>query len=113
MADLTSFTDVNVKSEDSLREFLDFNAIAHETIYNTLLGQFQIEVEHYPLFTMAGADKDWLFIHDREHKAIANALNLGLSPDLDTVNFKNQAESEDWLNNHADMHALINQVLGL
>lgn len=110
---LTSFTDVDVKNEDSMREFLDLNAISHETIYNTLLGQLGVKIDHYPLWTMGGTDQDWLLIHDQEHKSISAVLSLGTPVDLDQVDFNNKSEVEDWLNNHALAHDQISQVLGI
>lgn len=109
---LTSLTDVDFKSEEAMREFLDANALAHETIFNTILAT-GVVMEHYPLWTMGGADQDWLLVHDSEHRAIANALSLGLPPDLAEVDFQDERAAQDWFNNHALQHDLINQTLGL
>jgi hypothetical protein len=109
---LTSFVDVDVKREESMREFLDFNALSHETINNTLLSQ-GIVTEHYPLWTMAGADRDWALVHAQEHRAIANVLGLSLPVGLDFVDFNRQESANSWFENHALAHQDIDNALGL
>lgn len=109
---LTGFVDIDFKNEGEYREFLDLNALAHQTVHNTLLQVFQITVEQYPLFTMAGIDKDWLMVHAAEHTAWANALGLNIPPDLDAVDFDNKQEMEDWLNNHALAHTQVSIAIG-
>ena len=110
---LISFTDVDTTNRDALREFIDLNAMVHETIFNTLLGTFQIMIEHYPLWSQKVDDKDWLLVHDKEHKAISDALNLGVPPDLNTVDFNDREQASEWLQNHYLLHQQINLVLGL
>lgn len=110
---LTSFTDVDAKDEHSMREFLDANAIAHETIYNTLLGVNGVAIEHYPLWAPRGIDNDWLQTHAREHQAIADTLSLALPVDLDQVSVEDESQFYDWVANHADAHRQINDALGL
>ena len=112
---LVSFTQVDVTNKDAMRDFFDQNAMVHETIYNTLLGVYQIEIEHYPLWKedITEDDKDWLFVHDKEHKAISDAISGGTPPDLDTVDFSNQDQMNDWMDAHYLMHQQIEQVLGL
>jgi len=112
---LFSFTEVDVTDNDAMRDFRDQNALVHETIYNTLLGVYQINIEHYPLWStdIAEDDKDFLLVHDKEHKAISDAINGGTPPNLDEVDFTNQAQTDDWMNDHYLMHQQIEQVLGL
>ena len=95
-----------------MREFLDMNALAHQTVHNALLDN-QIAVDQYPLWTMAGVDKDWLLVHAIEHKAWSVALSLSNPPDLDSVDFNDKAQTEDWLNNHALHHTQVALALGL
>lgn len=104
---LSAFNDVDPQDEGSMREFLDANALAHETIYNTLLGVNGVVINHYPLWAPDGPDDDWLQIHDAEHKAIAVALGFGTPPDLDAVDFESAGAAQDWFNNHALQHSLI------
>lgn len=110
--DLLPFTDVQMDSEESRREFLDLNALTHETVFQTLLG-LGIITDHYPLFTMAGSVQDWLETHGAEHTAWASALGLPTPPDLVTVDLNDPSQAEDWLNNHALAHNLIALTLGL
>lgn len=109
---LISFTDFDTTNPAAVKEFVDLNAMAHETIYNTLTGTLGITIEHYPLFS-GDDDQNWAFVHDKEHKAISDALNLGLPPDLSTVNWKDVEESSDWLQDHYLMHQQIAQILGI
>jgi hypothetical protein len=110
---LSSLQDFDMQNGGALVEFLDQNFLAHETIYAALMEQQQVVSEHYPLFTMGGITQDWLLVHDRVHKSIAITLGLGLPPDLDTLDVKNQAQAEDWQQNHTLLHQRIEQALGL
>ena len=95
-----------------MREFLDANALAHETIFNTLLST-GVVITHYPLWGPQGPDEDWLHTHGSEHQAIAGALALPLPVDIDEVDFKNESQAQAWFENHALAHQLINETLGL
>lgn len=110
--DLNGFIDIDLKNEEQYREFLDLNAIAHQTIHNTLL-EAGFVVAQYPLYTMAGIDKDWLLVHASEHRAWSSVLSLGDPPDIDSANFDDQRAMDDWLTNHALHHSLVAQTLGL
>lgn len=95
-----------------MREFLDLNALAHETIYNTMLATGTI-ITHYPLWAPLGIDDDFLSTHNAEHKEIANVLGLPLPPDLDQVDIQDQVSASDWFENHALLHSLIAAALGI
>ena len=109
---LTSFTDIIPHDDDSMRDFLDANALAHETIFTALLLQ-GVVITHYPLWGPQGPDEDWVHTHASEHQAIADTLTLSVPVDIDEVDFKNPAAAEDWFNNHYLAHQQINEALGL
>lgn len=109
---LAGFNDVDLKSEESRREFLDLNAITHETVFQALLGQGTV-TPHYPIFTMAEVPDDWLKVHYEEHIAWSIALGLDSPPDLQDVDLKDPQQAEDWMNNHALHHNLVAITLGL
>lgn len=108
---LSTFVDVNTQDPLQMGEFLDFNAMAHETTYGALLLNGVI-VEHYPMFT-DDAGEDWKQIHYAEHLAWSDALTLGLPPDLSLVDLQDPLQANDWLTLHAAHHLLVNQSLGL
>lgn len=97
--------------EDAFREMLDYNALAHETIFNTLLGAGTI-ISHYPLFTFGGDDEDWRLVHAQVHGAIAAALDIG-TVQLDDVDFKDPEQYEAWISDHASHHSQIAAALGI
>jgi hypothetical protein len=110
---LSALQDVEFGDEEALREMLDFNALAHETIFGALLDTGVI-IPHYPLFTMAGEDQDWRLVHAAEHRAIADALAIsGPSTSFEDVNFHNQEEYDGWVSDHAAHHSLIAEALGI
>lgn len=112
--DLTTFADVDTKNPESLRSFFDANYMVHETLYNAILSQFGIAIEHYPLFVQQmPPTNDWLLIHDREHKSIAALLSIGTPPDLDSCDFTNQEIVDDWMYDHNLLHLQLEQVLTL
>jgi hypothetical protein len=109
---LVPFFDMDIQNPEEMASFFDGNAMVHETVFNALL-DLGIAIEHYPLWRTGTNDADWLFIHDKEHKAISDALNLGTSPDLGVVDWKDQGQVTDWMQNHFLLHQQYEQVLGL
>ena len=103
---------LDLNNPDSTQEFLDLNALDHETIYNTLLG-LGFTVEHYPLWLDGKPSHDWLFLHDRMHQAECSVLGLPTPPDLVDVNFDDPGQADDWFNNHELLHTLETQALGI
>lgn len=109
--DLTLFVDADPRNPQQWSEFLDLNALAHQTTHNALLEQ-GVTVEQYPMWTNE-AGNNWLNIHYAEHLAWNNALTLGTPPDLETVDLHDPFQVADWLTNHTALHALVNEELGL
>lgn len=109
---LTGFVDVNIKDENSMIEFLDLNALAHETIFTALL-DLDFPTEHYPLWSDGKMNQDWLLTHAAEHRAWSSALSLNNAPDLDAVEPTDPDQMADWLNDHALHHQIVNEALGL
>src|SRR5258708_37048172 len=109
---LTGFVDVSIDDEDSMLEFLDLNALAHETIFTALLSTGVI-TDHYPIWTDGKIDRDWLLVHAAEHRAWSQALNLSNPPDIDEVDPEDQGQMSDWLQTHALHHQIVNEALGL
>lgn len=110
---ITQFYDVDLQNREATQEFIDLNAVDHETIYNALLSQNQIVIDHYPLWSPDGVTDDWLFLHAREHNSISFALLLSAPVDLDTLDTKDAEASNFWMQNHLLAHQLIIQSLGL
>jgi hypothetical protein len=110
---LSSMQDFDMQNAGALVQFLDMNALSHETIYGALMEQFQTVSEHYPLFTTGGITEDWLNLHAQVHTSIATVLGLALPVDLDTLDAKDRAQAEDWQQNHTFAHQQIEQALGL
>jgi hypothetical protein len=110
---LIPFTDFDASDPAALTEFVDYNAAAHQEIFDTLLGVDNILIDHFPLFTDGAPDKDWLLTHDMEHKSMAIALLLDVPPDMDTVDFSDPQQTADWLNNHVIAHQDIATALGI
>lgn len=109
--DLTTFIDVDPQDPESFGQFLDMNALAHQTVHNALL-QSGVVAEQYPMWT-DDADHDWREIHYAEHITWNVALGITTPPDLVEVDFENEDSASDWLNNHSALHLLVNQALSL
>lgn len=101
---------IDVK-RDTFPEFMDRNALLHETVFNTLLSAGVITA-HYPLWEHEPS-ADWLEIHYREHLAWSVELNLPTPPDLGSLDIKNSTAVNTWLYNHAQHHDLVSQALKL
>jgi hypothetical protein len=108
---LIPFVDFDPADSSALNEFVDYNAAAHQEIFDTLLMNKQLLIDHFPL--NGEPNKDWLLTHDLEHKSMAIALVLNVPPDMDSVDFSDPAQSADWLNNHYLAHQDIASALGI
>lgn len=104
--------DIDIESPDSLAEFLDVNALAHETIFTAILDS-GVVTDHYPLWTNGTIDPDWLQTHAAEHEAWSAVLGLSNVVELDQVDPEDPAQMADWFNDHALHHQRVNEALGL
>ena len=111
--DLTAFSDVDVMDPVQMQQFFDLNYLAHESIAQYLQINQKITLTHYPLFTDSPPTKDWLLVHDQEHKDISSQLNLGIPPSLDSCEFSDQSITDDWLNDHFLLHQQIATAIGI
>lgn len=109
---LAGFIDIDVENKDALSEFMDINALAHETIFTSIL-EAGVVVDHYPLTTDGKMNFDWLLTHATEHRAFSEVLGLNNAPDLDAVDPDDKAQMADWFNDHALHHQLVDEALGL
>ena len=107
---ISSMIELDLKNPDSVQNFLDMNAMDHETIYEALMRKFNQSVPHYSLWTESGISEDWLLLHDQEHRAISDLLTLYMPVDLTNLDANNV---NDWVNDHVLAHSQINQALGL
>jgi hypothetical protein len=108
---LLQFNDFDINNHESMREFLDLNAMAHETIFQALL-DMGIAIEHYPLQT-ENMTTDWLLTHNQVHTSEAIAMGIDQPTNLDSVDPADVEQMADWLNNHALDHQYKAQALGL
>lgn len=105
------FAQIDIKDEESLANFFFVNGFQHETWYNHVLSAGGV-VTHFPLFDPINI-RDWLEIHDQEHRSVANAIGLMGSTDLKDVDFDDETSFYAWLQLHASEHDRVNTVLGL
>lgn len=91
--------------------FFDANAIAHETIFVTLLGN-GVTIQHYPMWTDEPTD-DWQQVHYHEHLSWSVELGVPLPPDISGIDFEDAAARQNWLYEHAQHHELVAQALGI
>jgi hypothetical protein len=108
---ITSLSDFDSADPESLQEFFDLNDIAHGSVHDAMLESGTLR-DRYPLYTEE-PDENWLFVHDRDHRTRAAALNLPTPPDLAQVDFSDPAQVAAWKQYHYDHHILLNKALGL
>lgn len=60
---------------------------------------------------MTPALHSWLLAHTRLHQAESAPLNLATPPDLTTVDFRDEGQFYDWINDHQALHDAQDQVL--
>lgn len=101
----------DASAPEQMADFLDTNALVHETVFGALLTQ-GIVTQHYPLW-IDKPDESWIDVHYREHLAWSSALNIGSPPDLGAVDFQNETAVQAWLVTHALHHELVSLALGL
>jgi len=104
---------VRFGDKDSLGEFLWENGLQHRLFIDTLTDQNVI----VPSFPIMDADidnlDDWLLIHQVEHQAFANALNLDNPFNMLDTDWNVRDDFYDWLNQHYNVHLQIANSLGL
>lgn len=60
---------------------------------------------------MTSAMHSWLLAHTRLHQAEAAPLNLASPPDLTTVDFRDEQQFYDWMDDHQALHDAQDLVL--
>lgn len=98
-------------TKENAAVFFDENALAHETVFNTLLAT-GVVVQHYPMWT-DDAGADWQQVHYQEHLSWSVELGVALPPDLNIVDFDNAQARQSWVYEHALHHQLVAEVLGI
>ncbi len=103
-----------LEDQASVQELADLNELTHNEIYTRMLGSGLV-LEHLPM----GVDvsdfssiDDWGYIHDAEHRRIANLLGISAPTDLSYFRFADQGQFNAWLEYHFEHHALIALALG-
>jgi hypothetical protein len=94
--------------------FLGANELLHQQISKSIIGK-GLSVQNLPLMDSPETNKNWLQDHYLMHQQEFQSLGLSIDnlPDLSVVDFKNKEQYDDWMENHATVHAYINQVLGI
>lgn len=108
---LIAFSSVPFGNAQALREFLDLNAIEHDSVNDAIFDSGQ-EVDAMPLIADR-PNQDWQFIHEEQHRQWSIALNLAQPPDLSGIDFANPVQFDDWIAAHAQHHSLVRSALGL
>jgi len=108
---LAFIPDTNPVDPASVHEFLDYNALAHQSIHSALLERGFV-TSQFPL-TYDAIDHDFLRTNAAECRDWADAIGLGLPPDLSTVDPDNRSEMLDWLNNYQNFMTQVSFALGL
>ena len=95
---LIGFADVTPDDPASVHEFLDMNALAHQTIHNALLEQGSVTPQ-WPL-TYDTLDHDFLQLNAAECRAWASVLSLSLPANISTVDPEDGGAMRDWFNDY-------------
>ena len=101
----------DLSTEEGRQDFFFRNALDHRIWVDTEY-QNGIQLADLPMFDYDQLE-DWLAIHDLQHRAIAAALNQGVTPDIRTLDFEDDSVWTQWVKSHSQMHLLVNQQLGL
>ena len=108
---IIGFADVDFHNEESVKEFIDLNSMAHETIFDRILSKGKIS-EHVPLFTDE-ISPDWLMTHAQAHKDESIAMGLAPTVGLDTLYLDSPEQVGDWISSHYLDHQYKALFLGL
>jgi hypothetical protein len=89
----------------------------HQTYSDLIVVKYNIQIASYDLSQANLGDRmqmqGWLQTHDQVHQAISQALNLGVSPDLETVDLTQKEQFYDWMYYHQLIHDQIDLILGV
>jgi hypothetical protein len=109
---VSQFPDAPFGDEDSFMDFLMVNAMAHQTIAETMMVQGKI-VSSVPIGDMTDDMKDWLMAHADIHQQEFDQLGLTGMPDLATVDLENEQAYYDWMQMHSIVHSSVGAALGI
>lgn len=100
--------------KDAFVDFLGQNEIAHQQI-NEFMLRAGLSPLNFSLTSNPQENPNWLADHYQLHINEFNLLNLGADnlPDLSVVDFTDQGQYLDWMQDHAAVHDYVNQVLGI
>lgn len=98
---------------DSLGEFLFENGMQHR-IFQQYFMDSGIQVPVFPIME-ANPDNldDWLMVHQVEHQAFANILNLNNPFNLLDSDWNKEEDFYDWVANHYYIHEQIVAALNI
>jgi len=105
-------SDFPYNDEAGWSNFLSAHYFEHQKIIKAIQQKYFFASLDYPLLDI-GDQKIWLFSHADMHQSISKIIGIGLSPDLDEVDFSKEDQFETWMQNHAALHDQIDLVLGL
>ncbi len=104
---------VKFGDRDSLGEFLFENGVQHRLFQQILMDAGQY-VPVYPIID-ANVDNldDWLMVHQVEHQALANLLDLNNPFNLMDSDWNKEEDFYDWIANHLYIHEQIVAALNI
>ena len=99
-------------SDDREREMFFLRNFLDHTLWLKIEADSNVLLTDFPILDYDDLD-DWLRTHDEMHRSIAQALNLGVTPDLTTLDFDDPELTAWWVDSHSQLHIQVNQTLGL
>jgi hypothetical protein len=111
---LLDITSNNPFDEDSFVDFLGVNELSHQTI-NEFMQRKGLKPTILPLNSDPRVNQQWLQDHWVQHQNEFLLLGLGIDnlPDLSVVDFNDEEQYLDWMQQHASVHDYVNSVLGI
>ena len=98
---------------ETLNEFLFENGTQHLLFWETLTDR-GLTYAKFPLSDALPSNlDDWLLIHQTEHQALAQILELSNPFNMLDVDFNREADFYDWIGTHLTIHQQIVASLGL
>lgn len=107
---LSPFIDVRFGDKEAFDQFIFMHLITHNNIAEYLADQ-NLKIDNYPMDNL-DQQKDWLFVHNEVHKAIASRLSLGAPQDLEQFHLDDRNEFDDFLSIHGAEHDRVFLAIG-
>jgi hypothetical protein len=114
--DISIFTETKFDDANALADFFMANARCHAAVADYIGTQFGISIPLVPS-EQGYSTNDWLQVHQNIHQMEFDSIGLTnqgqVMPDLTYLDPKDESTWHSWMQNHSNVHLIVNQIARL